>query len=255
MKNTSQDFKGIIKNAKLEGWVSPVYDESRPVRINLEEAAGNRCVGITGLVQEVEHYKILRNHIMLVSEKRNMNTIMITSALPGEGKTVTAINLAFTFAKEFNHTVLLVDCDFYQQKIHKLLGYESEVGLGDAFKGDRSLKDIIVWPGVEKLTIISGGRTIPNSAELLGSPHMQELVSGMKARYPERFVLFDLPPVLTSADAIAFAPWVDAVLMVVQAGKTPFQDIKRALEVIPQEKFIGFVLNQHTVKRKPYYGI
>ena len=239
----------------MQGWVSPVYAESRPVRINLEEAADNRCVGVTGGWEEVEYYKILRNHIMMRTEPRNWNTIMITSALPGEGKTITSINLAFTFAKEFNHTVLLVDCDFYQQKIHKLLGYESDVGLGDVFQRNLSLKDIIVSPGVEKLTIISGGRTIQNSAEILGSPHMQALVSEIKARYPERFVLFDLPPVLTCADAIAFAPWVDAILMVVGAGKTPFDDIKKALDMIPQEKFIGFVLNQHIVRRKPYYGI
>jgi len=254
VENSSQGFEGMKKNTKIEGWVSPVYSESRPVRINLEEAADNRCVGITGGAEDVEYYKIIRNQIMLATESRNWNTIMITSALPGEGKTVTAINLAFTFAKEFNHTVLLVDCDFYQQKIHKFLGYESDVGLGDVFQRNLSLKDIIVSPGVEKLTIISGGRTIQNSAELLGSPPMQALVSGIKARYPERFVLFDLPPVLTSADAIAFAPWVDAILMVVEAGKTPFQDIKKTLDLIPREKFIGFVLNQHAVRRKPYYG-
>ncbi len=85
---------------------------------------------------------------------------MVTSAKPGEGKTLTAINLAITLAKEFNQTVLLVDCDLRKQDVHRRFGYESDKGLGDYLLNECSMNEIISWPGVEKLTLISGGRII-----------------------------------------------------------------------------------------------
>ena len=123
---------------------------------------------------------------------------MVTSALPGEGKTLTAINLAFTFAKEFKQTALLVDCDLRQQQIHKVLGFPSEKGIVDYLLNDCPVQELFVWPGVEKLTVISGGKTVNDSSELLGSPGMKNLVADMKNRYPDRYVFFDVPPLLTS---------------------------------------------------------
>jgi len=169
---------------------------------------------------------------------------MVTSPNPGEGKTVTAINLALTFALEFSNTALLVDADLKQQNIHKTLGYKSKFGLSDYLLYDQPLNDLIVWPGIEKLTIISGSRTIENSTELLGSNRMRELVHEMKSRYEDRYVIFDVPPLLNVADAVAFAPIVDSILMVVEEGRTSNADVKTALKMIPQEKFLGFVTNR-----------
>jgi non-specific protein-tyrosine kinase len=179
---------------------------------------------------------------------------MVTSALPGEGKTLTAINLALTFAKEFNHTVLLVDCDFRQQQVHKLMGIPSERGLIDALMEGRPLQELIIWPGIERLTLISGGRTITDTSEVLNSAKMGTLVSEIKSRYHDRYIFFDVPPVLSVADAVAFAPLVDAILMVVWAEKTSLQDIKRAVELIPKEKFLGFVLNRQSIPPSAYSG-
>jgi non-specific protein-tyrosine kinase len=106
---------------------------------------------------------------------------------------------------------------------------------------------------VEKMTLISGGQTLEGSSELLGSPRMKDLVAEMKTRYPDRFVIFDVPPVLSAADTIAFAPLVDHVLLVVQAGKTPLPEVKKALEMLPEEKILGIVLNRHEGTQKNYY--
>jgi non-specific protein-tyrosine kinase len=120
---------------------------------------------------------------------------------------------------------------------------------------DCPLEEIIIWPGVEKMTLISGGKTILRSSELLGSPRMRELVDEMKTRYPDRYVIFDVPPVLSVADALAFVPLVDHVVMVVQAGKTPLPHIRKALDLLPQEKILGFVLNRLSVPAEtPYYS-
>ena len=101
---------------------------------------------------------------------------MITSPREAEGKTLTAVNLALTFAKAYNQTVMLVDCDLRRQEIHKTLGYECGIGLVDYLASDQDVKELITWPGIDQMTVISGGRTALNSAELLGSVRMKTLV-------------------------------------------------------------------------------
>lgn len=236
------------------GWVSPSYTHSRSVRVNPDLMAENRCVGYFPNLPEVEFYRVLRTQILRRTHGEGGLTLMVTSALPEEGKTLTAINLCFTIAKGFDNTVLLVDCDLRRQNIHKLLGIPGDKGLVDYFLDNCPLQDLILWPSVEKMTLISGGKTIEGSSELLGSPRMKDLVVEMKKRYPERYVIFDVPPVLSTADALAFAPWVDHIVVVVQAGKTPMPDVKRALDMLPKEKVIGIVLNRSEVpKKKSYY--
>jgi len=109
------------------------------------------------------------------------------------------------------------------------------------------------WPGVEKITLISGGRAVQESSELLGSSRMKTLVKDMKERYPERYVIFDLPPVLSGADALAFSHQTDFVVMVVAAGRTAKADIKRALGLLPREKILGLILNRQEVRSLPAY--
>jgi protein-tyrosine kinase len=139
---------------------------------------------------------------------------------------------------------MLVDCDLRRQGIHKMLGYERELGLVDFLQGDRDLKEFITYPAIDQMTVISGGCTALNGAELLGSVRMKALVQEVKARYDDRYVLFDTAPVLSGADAIALASHVDCIVMVVEGGKTRMRDAKKALGMLPPEKFLGFVLNR-----------
>ena len=236
------------------GWNSPTYTQSEAVHLNPDVLIANRCLCIDPDSPIMEHYKLLRTQILQRTRPKGWNTVMITSPNPGDGKTTTAINLALTFAREFSNTVLLVDADLKQQNIHKKLGYNSQAGLSDYLVYDTPMNDLITWPGIEKLTIISGGSTIGNSTELLGSTRMKELVHEMKTRYDDRYVFFDVPPLINVADAVAFAPIVDAILMVVSEGRTPNNDIKAALQMIPQEKFLGFVMNRKALALKPGYG-
>ncbi len=239
-------------NEKM-GWVSPSYTHSRAVLVSPGLMADNRCVGYFPDLPQVECYRVLRTKILLHTQGKGGNTLMVTSTLPGEGKTLTAINLAFTLAKDFEHTVLLVDCDLKKQNIHKILGVPGKKGLVDYLLDNCPIQDLIVWPGVEKLTLISGGKTLEGSSEILGAPTMKDLVAEMKNRYPERFVIFDVPPVLSTTDALVFAQWVDHILVVVQAGKTPLPDLKRTLEMLPKEKILGTVLNRHSALQNGNY--
>lgn len=240
-----QEMAGTSWDKVKVGWLSPVYSLSRPVRLDTPTVLNNRCIAIDDRIAEVETYRILRAQIMRSFEEMGHGkTLMVTSAVPGEGKTTTAINLAITLAKEFSQTALLVDCDFRQQQVHQVLSYESSKGLVDHLLHDVPLSDIIVWPGIEKLTVISGGKTTNGFSELLGSPRMRRLTEEMRNRYPERFVVFDTPPVLSCADTMALAPLVDGIIVVVRAGKTPRKEIVNALARLPQDKIMGVVLNQ-----------
>ncbi len=227
-----------------DDWRAPVYSTSRHVALDPKRLAAGRCVCVEPGAPEAEPYKVLRAQILQRAREHGWNSFMITSAVPGEGKTTTAVNLALIFAKEFNQTMLLVDCDLRRQDVHRLMGYESPAGLTDHLLGTRPLREIIVWPGVEKLSVISGGPTVAESAELLGSPRMRSLVTEMKSRYPDRVILFDAPSLLEGADAIVLAQLVDAVLVVVRAGRTPLPEVRRAVELLPVGKLLGLVMNR-----------
>jgi protein-tyrosine kinase len=233
---------------RAEAWksgrVSPTYRVSREVRLDPALLEKNRVVAYNTASPEIEAYRVLRTRILHRTRGNGGTTVMITSALSGEGKTVTAVNLALTFAKAFSQTALLVDADLKRQQVHRVMGFESDRGLGDYLQDGCDVSDLIVWPGIEKLTVISGGKRIEESSELLGSPGMRTLVEGMKARYQDRYVFFDVPPVLSGADAISFAPLVDHILFVVQAEKSSMASVGKALGMLPKEKVLGIVLNR-----------
>ena len=226
------------------GWVSPDYHVSREIRLDPAVLERNRVVAYNTASPEIEAYRVLRTRILHRTRGGRGTTVMITSAQSGEGKTITAVNLALTFAKAFSQTALLVDADLKRQQIHQVLGFESDRGLGDYLQDGCGVSALMVWPGVEKLTVISGGKRIEESSELLGSPGMRTLVEGMKSRYEDRYIFFDVPPVLSGADAISFAPLVDHILFVVQAEKSSMANVKKALGMLPKEKVLGIVLNR-----------
>jgi len=232
------------KENQAEAWQPPEYTDSARYPLDSDITENNRGVCLSPNSDEIERYKILRTRINHQSAEKPMNTIMVTSANSGEGKTVTCINMAFTFARELNHTVLLVDCDFKEQDIHRYLGIDSKHSLIDYFLDDVPLNDLIMWPGVEKMTLISGDRTVSDSSELLSSDIMAKLVKEMGNRYNDRYVFFDMPPVLDRSETIAMAPLMDGILMVVEAGVTSKRDVKKAVDMLPEEKFLGFVLNK-----------
>jgi len=248
--NESMDRKAKSDKA---GWAAPKYKEVKTVQLDPNVIAANRIVCMVPDAPEIDFYKILRTQIQHRTKDKDWRTIMVTSVNPGEGKTLTTINLSITFAKEFNQTVLLVDSDLMRQNVHKYLGISSDKGLIDYLVNDQPLADYIIWPGIDQLTLISGGRTIHDSSELLGSPRMKALVHEMKTRYNNRYVFFDAPPILGGADAIVLAPLVDAIIMVVAEGDTSTYGVKNALDLLPKEKFLGFVLNRQKAPMLNYY--
>lgn len=243
--DTATDATPPLEKKNDDGqWTPPVYSKSMTSPIDPNVVMENRCVCIEPDSPEVESYKFLRAKIQHQALLNNWRTVLITSPTPGDGKTLTAVNLALTIAKAYDQTVLLVDCDLKRQSVHKTLGIESSLGLQDYLVDKIPLEQIIVWPGIDKLSFISGGESIVNSSEVLGSPRMKALVGELKERYEDRIILLDAPPILSGSDTLALAPIVDCIVMVVAEGKTSMKDVQQAVEMIPREKLMGFVMNR-----------
>jgi non-specific protein-tyrosine kinase len=242
--------------ARLVGtdWKPPAYAESGRVALDPARLAANRCVCFRTDCDELEYYKVLRTKLQFQLRSRGWRTLMVTSPNVGEGKTLTAVNLALTFAKAFNQTVMLVDADLRRPQVHRTLGFEASAGLVDHLVADRPLKEFIVWPEIEQMTVLPAGRAVANSAELLGSARMRAVVEELKTRYEDRTVIFDTGPVLDGADALALAAHVDGFVLVLAERQTGMRAVKRSLDMLPREKFLGFVLNrQRNPKAKAYY--
>ena len=185
-----------------------------------------------------------------------MNLIMVTSSMPGEGKSFTSLNLAMSIAMERDYTVLLVEADVVKPAIGRMLHMlEPEPGLVDYLASDHlQLADLIQRTNVPKLSILRAGMTHPRSYELLASQNMRRLVEELSQRYSDRVVIFDSPPLLVSSDAVLLSTLVGQVVMVVEAGSTPQSSVKDALRLLEKNKSVGIVLNKSRSGSGEVYG-
>ncbi len=190
-------------------------------------------------------YNMLRTRVLREMQNNDHNVLAITSPGHGEGKSLTAINLAISMARELTGTVLLVDANLHQPGLHNFFGFQPEQGLNDYLSGNAAIPDILINPGIERFVIFPGREGLLNASEMLASPLMTELVEELKHRYPSRMVIFDLPPVLKADDVLAFAPYVDASLLVVEDSQTDQEDLKQSVALLQDSThFLGSVLNK-----------
>ena len=171
------------------------------------------------------------------------NTILITSAVQHEGKSITALNLAISLAQEYDHTVLLIDADFRRPSIHRYLGIESGKGFSDYLLGEAEIGAVIIPTGIGRLSVISGGSEVLNPVELFASQKTEALIAEMKHRYPDRFIIFDSPPLLPFAESRTLAHLVDGVLLVVKEQLASQKNVKEAIEALKGCGLLGMVYN------------
>jgi protein-tyrosine kinase len=183
------------------------------------------------------------------------NRIMVTSAMAGEGKTFTAINLAMSMAMELDHTVLLVDADVSRPSIMKTLGLPSGPGLLDLLLANQTeMSDALLRTNIDKLTLLPSGTPHQRATELLASDAMSALVEEMGRRYPERIIIFDSPPLLMTTESRVLATHMGQIVMVVQAGQTQRAQVRHALETIENCPIKLMVLNQVREEERNSYG-
>jgi exopolysaccharide/PEP-CTERM locus tyrosine autokinase len=174
------------------------------------------------------------------------NLIVVTSAVPGEGKTYTAVNLALAFAQERDNTVLLIDCDVTKQGVSRLFGVERRrPEFTDLLASeDISVGDALLRTDVPGLVILPAGKPHEYITEMVASQRMERLVNEIATRYSDRIIIFDAPPLLATPEAQVLASLVGQIVFVIEAGKTPHSIVEDALEMLPEDKAIGLVLNK-----------
>lgn len=219
------------------------YEETAVVSLDVDVLRTNRIVA--GLDDEpiADTYRILRAQVLRRLTADGLRTLAVCSANPGEGKTVTAVNLAICLAMDVNQTVLLVDLDLRQPSIAKVLGIQPKAGIEDYITGDADLPDCLVNPGTERLVILPARSSVEKSSEMLASPRMGRLAHELKNRYPDRIVIYDMPALLATDDCLAFMPYVDATMLVVGEGKSSELEIERAVAMVSDSHLIGAILN------------
>ena len=190
-------------------------------------------------------FKILSTQVVQRMMEHQWRTLAITSVGEGEGKTTTAINLGLSIAKEIEYTVLLVDGNLRKPDLHNYFGIRPEQGLGDYLSKDIDIEDLLIRPeNVDHFVILPGGQPLLHSTEMLGSPKMCSLVEELKDRYPKRIIIFDMPPILNTADTVSFAPCIDCALIVVEDDTTKESELKQAVNLMSVTNIVGTVLNK-----------
>ena len=204
----------------------------------------------------VEEFNKLRSTIIALTKGELFrNTILVTSTVSEEGKSMTALNLAMSMAKEHDHTVLLVDTDLRRPSIHKYLGLEPTRGLVHCLRDNLPIEQALIKTGLGKLVILPAGEAINDPVDLLSSGRMKEIIKELKERYPERYVIFDSPPALPFADAKVLAGLIDATLFVVREGKANRNDIEKVISEFKEHNLLGVIYNDahRFIKKQSYY--
>jgi protein-tyrosine kinase len=202
-----------------------------------------------------EQFRKLRTYLLKLQP---LNTIMVTSALQGEGKTFVSANLAVGIAFDLHLHALLVECDMRNPSVGKQFGLSNGKGLSDYLTGLESIPNLITSTKIDKLNVIQGGRVPMNPAELVGSKKMEAMIEEIKSRYEDRFIIFDTTPILATAEPEILSKWVDGIILVVKAGATPRETVQQAINILGKEKLLGIILNNVEFKStglfKRYFG-
>ena len=201
-----------------------------------------------------EQYRSLRARIRRAEAGRTVRTLLITSPSKGDGKSLTAANLALTMSQEFQQRVLLLDADLRRPSLHHLFGLTDGPGLSDVLMGASELDHALVTLAEHHLTVLPAGVPPGHPTELLGSAAMRRVLDALRGRFDK--ILIDMPPVAPLADTHVIAPMTDGILMVVRAGITPKPAIERALGGLDLSKVLGLVLNESDAPSSDYdtYG-
>ena len=235
---------------------------SKRVEINLDALSAAGIVSPNSPRSQVaDQYRVIKRPLISnamgkgATPVENGNLIMVTSSLPGEGKSFTAINLAISIAAELDNTVMLVDADVARPSVLRVLGLPPGPGLLDLLSGDSpDLSSMLLKTNIDKLTLLPSGTPHERATEMLASEAMTSLLQDMAKRYPDRIIVFDSPPLLLTTESRVLATHMGQIVMVIQAEKTLRSDVQDALATIEACPVKMVVLNQARSSLTGGYG-
>ena len=245
-----EQLKGATRTSGREIQIN--YSKTKVQAVDLEKMKNNKIFSLFDDIETTDQIKILRNQVLKKLKAIGGNSILVTSSNPYEGKTFTSINLGVSIAKEFDRTVLIIDADLRKPtKRHtafstEFFSLDVKVGLTDYLKGEADIPDILINPGIKKLTLIPSGKPVDNAPELLNSIRMEEMMADIKSRYAsDRFVIVDGPATLPFPDAVILSRHVDGVIAVIEAERTSNEDLKKLMLRLKDVNLLGTVLNKN----------
>jgi protein-tyrosine kinase len=233
--------------------------QARRVPFDPHVARENRLLLSASVAEDrgtVAAYGMLRTRILHRVRSKGWQTIGITSAAPKDGKSLTAVNLALSLAREANNVVVLLDLDMRNPSVCRTLGITPQNELRDFFElRVETPDDLFMSIGIENLVIAGNVTATQNSAELLASTRLEELLAFIRSSTTNPLIVIDLPPVLSPDDALVVAPRIDAIVLVASEGITPRADLQKASELLADFPIAGLVLNRSSEASQKYgYG-
>ena len=269
-------IESALRRAKSDRWRAETYGQSEaavqttiqgdgftaerarqnlPAVIRLEAAANyeldedvlarNRVINYDYPEQALTSYKMLRTRLLQKMNSNGWQTLAVTSPRDGAGKSLTALNLAIAMASHGAHEVYLIDLDLRNPQIAKNLGLPGfELDVGEYLAGRSTISKICCTVGIEHLMVLPSSQRQPNSSELITAKPMQLLFNSILKTVAQPIIIIDVPAILSADDALAIAPWVDALLLVVGESETDREDVTRSLEILRDTSIAGVVLNK-----------
>ena len=229
------------------------YTQTPTIPVDRANLNANKIYAFDQNDVRASRFDMLRTQLLQTMEAEGLQTIGVTSPSSACGKTVIAINLAMSIARQFNHTVLLVDFDLRRPTIYKYLGLQKRKGIGDLLEGKVEIQDILINPGIDRLTLLPNFVRVRNSSEKLMSGMIKNLVKELKTRYNDRIVIFDLPPLLEIDDTVAFLPLLDCSILVAAEGSTSVAQLIECDSILAKTNNLGVVYNK-SVGKDPNYA-
>lgn len=247
---------GRLGYAANGGGLAVTYRQTRVIPAPPDVLERNRVIAARFDNAAADAFRILRTQLVVRLRARQGRSVAICAANQNSGKTLVAANLAMSLACQLDTSVLLVDLDLRRPSVHECFGVQPECGLSDYLQGRRTLPECLINPGIERLVLLPQTSPVRHSAELLTSPRMASLAKELKARYPDRLVVYDCPPLLLTGDSLVVMDYADGCLLVVQEGRTRKADFLRAAELVGEERYLGTVFNdvRWSSASSYYYG-
>ena len=203
---------------------------------------------------EAEQFKALKTNILFPVSGKPPRTIMVTSAVPGEGKSFVAANLAASIAQNIDTHVLLIDCDLRKPCLHSRFGIPEAEGLSEYLGQGGEISTLLRRIDRNNFTLLPAGRIPDNPSELLSSKQMSNFLAEAGKRYTDRIIIIDTPPPNLAPETTVIARQVDGILLVVNYGHTNRELISQAIEMIGKDKILGVTFNRFNMRTSSYYG-
>ncbi len=245
----------VIPSNRIEPEISETPVSSPMETVSANNISNKLIVISAPESYEAESFKLLRAQILFARDRERPRIIMVTSAMPGDGKTFVSANLAASIALGIDEYVLLVDCDLRRANLHQMFGLSNRKGLNEYLKKEEDLSDLLIKTSINKLSFLPAGKLPHNPSELLASSDMKIFLEEVKDRYDDRFIILDTPPSQVLAESNIISNFVDGIIFVVRENVTPRDMVQKAVAAFGKEKLLGVVVNGHTQlqKKQAYY--